>query len=177
MDVWSGNVQLWDRLSRYKIEDHESKFTIVDRMCRENMWDYWYAMRVVQEYMRFCFLAAEAGHTVTPSTDVDIVWHTHLLYTRDYEEFCDKVLQYKLHHGPTKGGKQENDKFEDLYERTLESYRRIFREEPPKDIWKPSQERFSERLVTINLHDHLVINVRAYPVLSRIIKGLLRLFV
>ncbi|MEZ6192343.1 MAG: hypothetical protein R3C45_13785 [Phycisphaerales bacterium] len=48
---------------------------------------------MVNEYRRFCYLAIAAGHTVTPSDEVDQAWHLHLLYTRDYwEDFCPNVL-------------------------------------------------------------------------------------
>ncbi len=41
------------------------------------------------EYRRFAFLAATAGHPVTPSDAVDQAWHLHLTYSRDYwDRFC-----------------------------------------------------------------------------------------
>ena len=86
-----------------------------------------------------------AGHEVTPSDEVDQAWHLHLTYTRSYwDGLCDAVLGRALHHGPTKGGQAEGDRFENQYERTLASYRAAFGEEPPEDIWPPSAVRFGE---------------------------------
>lgn len=38
------------------------------------------------------------------STDlVDIGWHTFLLHTRDYAEFCDRIAGRFIHHEPEDG--------------------------------------------------------------------------
>ena len=85
----------------------------------------------------------KAGHPVTPSEEVDEVWHLHLCYTRSYwDRMCGVILGKPLHHGPTEGGKKEEEKFADWYARTLESYRVHFGEEPPVDIWPPAEIRF-----------------------------------
>jgi uncharacterized protein (TIGR04222 family) len=77
-----------------------------------------------------------AGHPVSPSEDVDQVWHLHLAYTKSYwQEFCGEILKRPFHHNPTKGGAEESAKFETWYANTLASYRKFFGEEPPKDIW------------------------------------------
>ena len=101
-----------------------------------------------------------AGHPVTPSDQVDQVWHLHLVYTRSYwEGFCGEVLGRSLHHGPTRGGAQESAKFHDWYGRTRESYRIHFGEEPPGDIWPESAERFGRDLnfARVNVATHWVI--------------------
>ena len=59
------------------------------RLASENGWSREYAVRVMQEYRRFAFLAVAAGHPVSPSDAVDQAWHLHLVYTRSYwDEFC-----------------------------------------------------------------------------------------
>ena len=46
------------------------------------------------------FLAVVAGHTVSPSVEVDQAWHLHLVYMQSYwREFCGEVLQQPVHHG------------------------------------------------------------------------------
>ena len=85
------------------------------------------ALEAIEEYRRFCFLAVVAGHAVTPSEEVDAVWHLHLLHTWDYwEVFCPKVLGKRFHHGPTEGGAQEESRFYDQYAATLGSYQHWF---------------------------------------------------
>ncbi|MEL6984422.1 MAG: hypothetical protein AAFO29_18495, partial [Actinomycetota bacterium] len=119
-----------------------------------------FAERVVAEYRRFLFLAASAGHPVTPSEEVDQAWHLHLVYTRSYwDELCGEVLGFPLHHGPTVGGPAEGAKFTDWYQRTLDSYRRLFGTEPPADIWPAPDARFAnaDRFQRINTAEHWVV--------------------
>jgi uncharacterized protein (TIGR04222 family) len=136
---------LWRRLEAFELDDPAASLTFTRRLARENGWEVSYAARVVEEYKRFVFLAMTAGHEVTPSDEVDQAWHLHLTYTRSYwGELCGEVLGRPLHHGPTKGGAKEGQRFEGQYEATLASYRESFGEEPPTDIWPPSEVRFGE---------------------------------
>jgi uncharacterized protein (TIGR04222 family) len=136
---------LWRRLEAFELDDPAASLTFTRRLARENGWDVSYATRVVEEYKRFVFLAMTAGHEVTPSDEVDQAWHLHLTYTRSYwGDLCGEVLGRPLHHGPTKGGAKEGQRFEGQYEATLASYRKAFDEEPPADIWQPSVLRFGE---------------------------------
>lgn len=67
-----------------------------------------------------------------------------MIYTESYwMRFCGEVLPAPLHHGPTKGGSYEDDKFVDWYELTKESYRCLFGAAPPADIWPRSRARFA----------------------------------
>jgi len=82
---------------------------------------------------------------VTPSDEIDQVWHLHLTYSRHYwDTLCRDTLGLPLHHGPTEGGAVEDCKFHDGYDNTLASYRRSFGQ-PPKDLWPSADERFDER--------------------------------
>ena len=88
---------------------------------------------------RFVFLAVTHGRPVCPSEQVDAAWHLHLTYTRSYWEYlCRDVIRQPLHHGPTKGGSEEQTKFRDLYQQTLDSYERLLGQKPPNDIWSPA---------------------------------------
>ena len=90
------------------------------------------------------FLTCLADHPLTPSDQVDQVWHLHLIYTRSYwEDFCGATLGKMVHHGPTKGGGSEAAKYQDWYEMTKQLYETVFRHQPPEDIWPASKERFS----------------------------------
>lgn len=137
--------ELWRRLLAFELDDPAANLTFSRRLARENGWSHAYALRVINEYKRFVFLAMTAGHEVTPSDEVDQAWHLHLTYTRSYwDELCKQVLRGPLHHGPTKGGQAEGERFEDQYEQTLASYRTAFGQEPPSDIWPPAKTRFGD---------------------------------
>lgn len=150
----------WQRIEAFEIGDATWPLSFTRRLARDNAWSESFAVRVVAEYRRFVFLMVEAGHPVTPSDEVDQAWHLHMVYTRSYwDEMCGELLGRPLHHGPTKGGREEGAKFEDWYGRTLASYRRLFGEAPPTDIWPDGSTRFGRapHFARVNLRENWVI--------------------
>ncbi|MGJ8656022.1 MAG: glycine-rich domain-containing protein [Akkermansiaceae bacterium] len=153
------NTDLWQKIETFELDDLGSDFKFSDRLARENSWTLEFAKRSINEYKKFLYLAAEAGHPVTPSVAVDHVWHLHLCYTRNYwNDLCKQTLNFPLHHGPTKGGTQENQKFNQWYQKTLDSYQRLFQTEPPSDIWPTPELRFSPQdIKNVDYNKHFVI--------------------
>ncbi len=142
------------RIQAFRLDEPDSVFPFSARLARENGWSREHALRVVEEYKRFVYLAMAAGHPVTPSVEVDQAWHLHLTYTRSYwEEMCGRVLCRPLHHEPTRGGRAEGAKFTDWYARTLHSYRDAFGAPPPSDIWPTPAERFAPAARTRTVSD------------------------
>jgi hypothetical protein len=151
---------LLERIQAFSFDDGAPALPFADRLARENDWSPRHAQRAIEEYRRFIFLATVAGHPVTPSDQVDQVWHLHLLYTRLYwSRFCAEVLQHDLHHQPTVGGPEEGRKFARWYERTLASYRQYFGD-PPSDIWPAAAIRFGDDIhhVRVNLKRNIVVS-------------------
>jgi hypothetical protein len=153
------NNILWQKINRFQLDEPGVDLSFSDRLARENGWTLQYALRSVQEYKKFMFLICIAPHPLTPSDQVDQVWHLHLLYTQSYwKDFCGAVLGREVHHGPTKGGGAERDKFTDWYAKTKELYAQIFKEQPPADIWPPSSIRFGKtNFKRINVDDNWII--------------------
>jgi hypothetical protein len=136
---------LWDKVREFETDDPGSSLTFTDRLARENGWSIEYAIRAVHEYKKFIFLLCIADHSLTPSDQVDQVWHLHMIYTRSYWiDLCQDTLGRQIHHGPTRGGQQESNKYNDLYEKTLHFYRQLFEREAPADIWPPKNIRFAD---------------------------------
>lgn len=159
------------RILAHELDDPESALPFTRRLARENRWELAFALRAVAEYKRFVYLAMTAGHEVTPSEQVDQVWHLHLLYTRDYwNTFCPRVLGRPLHHGPTRGGSAQGIKYRDQYQQTLDSYARVFGQPPPQDIWPSVEERFAAA------GQWVYINRREVWLLTRPSRWLMRLF-
>ena len=52
------------------------------------------------EALAFLRACATAGRPLSPSLLVDVGWHTFILYTREYAEFCRQVAGRFLHHVP-----------------------------------------------------------------------------
>ncbi len=137
--------KLWKAIGNLRINVAGAELTFNEQLQQENGWRSGYTERVVDEYRRFLFLCAVAGHPVTPSEQVDQVWHLHLTYTYSYwGDLCADIFGYPLHHGPTKGGHNEKLKYKDQYLATLVSYQKLFEEEPPMDIWPATDKRFKD---------------------------------
>lgn len=150
--------KLWYTLSNLQVRIAGAEYSFIERLQDENGWSTGYTERVVDEYRRFLFLCAVAGHAITPSEPVDQVWHMHLTYTHNYWGYlCANVLGFPLHHGPTKGGITEKVKYKDQYIATLESYQKFFDETPPIDVWPNVDKRFQDlELRRISLEDTYV---------------------
>jgi len=148
--------RLWEKIRDFEIDDPHSDFKFSDRLARENGWSLGYSLRTIFEYKKFMFLIIVTGEPMTPSDQVDQVWHLHLIYTRSYwEDFCQNILGTKIHHGPTKGGNQEKLKYRELYEGTKKKYLELFEKEPPADIWPSTENRFGNLIFErINKHTH-----------------------
>jgi hypothetical protein len=137
--------QLWEKIRRFELDDPQSSYSFSDRLARENIWSIEYSLKVIDEYKKSIFLQCIASDPLTPSDEVDQVWHLHLLYTRSYWiDLCQNTLRKEIHHGPTKGGEHQREKFENLYEKTIEFYTTLFDHSPPQRIWPPSSKRFSD---------------------------------
>ncbi|WAC25024.1 glycine-rich domain-containing protein [Blastomonas sp. SL216] len=149
---------IWRALADMRIEPQGAALTFTRRLARENGWSRAHAEAVMEEYRRFLYLAATGTGEVTPSDQVDQAWHLHLAYTRHYwEELCARIIGRPLHHGPTAGGGAESRKYRSLYADTLARYRAAFGQEPPSDIWPPSDIRFGTRYQWVDRSRHILL--------------------
>lgn len=143
-DSWVEDLfELWRRIERHDFEpDQPLNFT--RRLVNHTGWTLDTARAVIGEYRRFCFLAAATSEPVTPSEEVDEVWHFHLTYTSDYwDVWCRTVLHRSFHHHPTRGYADQDSGFRAHYATTLARYERFFGP-PPAEYWPPTHVRFSK---------------------------------
>ena len=99
--------QLYQRICDHELDDSSHEIGFLAHLMRANGWSRTFK--------------------VSPSDQVDQVWHLHLLFSDAYwNDFCPRVLGRPLHHHPTKGGQQERDRFHELYRATIRSYRQRF---------------------------------------------------
>jgi hypothetical protein len=137
----SDHAALWDRIERH-VFDGEHALNFVNRLARDHRWSLPFSRGAILEYRRFCFLAVTGPTPVTPSEQVDEVWHLHLTYSRDYWEiWCGNVLRKPLHHDPTLGGPAERDKYRSQYAATLSRYEHVFGP-PSVAFWPATHDRF-----------------------------------
>lgn len=104
-----------------------------DRVTRQTGWNRRTAGAAIFEYRCFLLLAAVSDTPVTPSADIDAVWHEHILHTRHYQEVLPSIMGKPFHHDP--GTKADAETHRRQYQRTWRLYRRIFGREPNSLIW------------------------------------------
>ncbi len=135
--------ELWSKISAFQLDDPSAALTFTERLARENGWTLDYSLAAVEEYKKFMYLLCIATHPLTPSDEVDQVWHLHLIYTHSYWlDFCKNTLGRDIHHGPTKGGQHEKDKFTNWYQLTKDLYAKEFGHPAPAHYWPDHDIRF-----------------------------------
>lgn len=155
---------LWHKIESFEIDDLDSSFSFSDRLARENSWSMEYCLRIILEYKKFMYLICVSKSPLTPSDEIDQVWHLHLLYTQSYWiDFCGDVLKTQIHHGPTKGA-SEQETFKDQYQNTLDLYKITFAKNPPSDIWPETSKRFKAiHFSRVNRQKYWVIPKLKFP--------------
>jgi hypothetical protein len=147
----------------------------VERLRDENCWTHDYAAKCIDEYKKFMLLAAVSPKAVTPSDEIDQVWHLHVIHMRDYSKFCT-LLEKVIIHGPTEGGEKEDARYLEQYNYTRGFYWETFSYTPPEEFWPHPDIRFSGVFGRINFNSHLVIKTSDYPRLTKFFSFLLKIF-
>lgn len=111
--------RLWHRLGRRGYKEYD-------------------AYRLVNEYKRFLFLkhlvdSEDKEPVISPSSQVDEVWHEHILDTRVYFDDCQNLFGHIIHHSPDDAFNvdQRNKRLE----LTKKLYLECYNEFPPEDYW------------------------------------------
>ncbi|HEX8339936.1 MAG TPA: hypothetical protein VF624_03410 [Tepidisphaeraceae bacterium] len=126
----------WQTIRDTPLGPADAVVAFEDKLVGETGWTRRHAERAVLEYRRYLLLATLDAKGVSPSPDIDRVWHLHLLYTRDYwQHWCPNVLGFPLHHGPATGTNDNRAALDDAYARTLAGYQALFGSAPPSDLW------------------------------------------
>lgn len=128
------NDDRWPLVRDFALDDPTAQRPFSTRLRDANQWTDEFTAEAIGEYRKFMFLCRVAGHPLTPSVVVDSVWHMHLLYSRNYLAFCEKVIGRFVHHDPGKGNDTESERFSKQYIATLVAYRKHFGS-PPESIW------------------------------------------
>ncbi len=62
----------------------------------------------LRKYFYICSLAGNRSVSM-PSHVVDVAWHEFILYTRDYQQFCERGFGRFLHHLPAEAMPSERE--------------------------------------------------------------------
>lgn len=129
------NLQLWELIKTHKMPDDATGRPFIERLMAENRISHDTATVAIAEYLKFMYLCATRSQRNVPSKAVDLVWHLHMQYSRDYwDSFCKK-LEKPVHHNPGGQGRQHLDD----YKNTVKAYRDLFGK-PPKGIWRQNSK-------------------------------------
>lgn len=161
------NTKLWQQIVDFEIDKPTVDLTFAQRFARENDFSELFSQQIISEYKKYIYLCCVSSQALTPSSYVDLVWHLHLTYTKSYWiDLCQNTLQKEIHHTPTKGGKAEQNKFENYYNYTLKLYETEFNQKPPLAIWENTTDRFINNFVTINKSENWIIRKIKFPILD-----------
>lgn len=75
---------------------------VVKRVAKEHPdWDSERLAKAELGYRRFMTMAKEYPRSaISPTSDIDEMWHAHILHTKDYGRDCMSYLGHFMHHEP-----------------------------------------------------------------------------
>lgn len=127
------NRHLWLRISEAAFPEGFD-----EKLKSEFSWSSDDIHQATQEYRRFVYLSQVADHPVSPPREVDLVWHVHLLFSKNYWDVWGKMLTRPLHHEPA-NSPQDEKKFRAQYGDTRVLYLQEFESFEFEKLW-PSIE-------------------------------------
>ena len=117
----------WNKILDFQLDEPGAVTSFSKKLATGQNWSVAFTKRVIEEYRKFILLCTVSPNGASPSAIVDEAWHLHLTYTQSYwMDFCKNTLGKELHHHPSKGGSQEDDKHKDWYKETLVLYENVF---------------------------------------------------
>ena len=135
------NLALWQKIQAFSFDDPAAVTPFSAKLAATENWSASFTKKAIEEYRKFILLCCISPSGAAPSQVVDEVWHLHLTYTQSYwTDFCKNTLGKDIHHFPSTGGDQQDDKHRAWYSETLQLYRQVFETDPPTDIWPPAQQ-------------------------------------
>lgn len=121
--------------------------TFAEKLARNNNWTAEEADRAIEEYKRFMYLVITYGNAA-PSDAVDQVWHQHILYTKDYNYFCQRYAGRFIHHSPDRKRGSSNEAYEKTWYRYFKEFQTM-----PGPIWDLKPANY----VRVDLATHYMI--------------------
>jgi hypothetical protein len=106
---------------------------IVQKMVRDDGWQYECALEVSQLYRNFLYLVLKYGDEypeLPPSLEIDAFWHNHILDTQQYIQDCQTIFGRYLHHYPYQvvDGKMTAEEAHQGFEKLQSLYQQEFGE-------------------------------------------------
>jgi hypothetical protein len=104
---------------------------IISKLVHQYNWQHKHAIIISQMYRNFLLLNAKYGekYQLSPSEEMDEIWHLHILDTQKYRRDCDAIFGKYLDHNPMsfKGDIKANfAETAKSFNKMLELYRKEF---------------------------------------------------
>jgi len=100
---------------------------IKQKVIAEKGWSEQIADYAELRYRRFlCMHLMDPRLPLVPPSDIDAVWHQHILFTRKYAADCKNTFGDFLHHQPATGGKAEAGELNRRFLETATRYADLF---------------------------------------------------
>lgn len=96
---------------------------------------------ILEEYRRFLTLLIHPYGRLAPAKLIDELWHQHILHSRDYFNFCDRIAGRYLHHTPGYG--QPHEIHRPAFNQTHATYQLHYGVAPAAEIWSHMGESSS----------------------------------
>ena len=83
-----------------------SNKSVVQRYCKDHNKSMEYGHELFIQFLKFMYVADVLSKKLIPCymareiREIDNIWHSFLLFTQDYEDFCLKFFNRFLHHRP-----------------------------------------------------------------------------
>lgn len=129
------NQALWKKISDYSLDHLMVNDGFKKKLIQKNSWSNKMTQNAIIEYKKFIYLAAIHSKVVSPSNMVDLVWHEHLLFTKDYWQNFIPIVGKQIHHSPSDGSNAEVFLLKQCYLETIELYQLEFGKMPSPKLW------------------------------------------
>jgi hypothetical protein len=101
------------------------------RLVEKLEWSENFAKEAARRYKNFLIMLYKYPKQVwPPPSDIDEVWHAHILHTKEYFRDCEEIFGRYIHHAPfqKKGNPEADAKMRDFHYSACELYTKEFQE-------------------------------------------------
>ena len=153
--------------------DIEFPKSLLENFKREWVLSDEFATQVFIEYLRFMTLICLYDDQISPGFWVDQLWHTHMVSTKNYRDFClslkskatqdldlkEQDLRNFIGHMPGDYSEVSNTHLEWLTDNTQKTYKQVFGQDPPLDIWKSEQTKSQSQEISTQGTKYVTVNL------------------
>ena len=94
-----------------------------------------FAKLIFVEYAKFLVMIKLNDCDIGPGFWVDMLWHTHMQYTKMYRDFCYSFFGKVVGHLPNNDCITNKDESKELHKNTLQVYAKMFGPSINSQIW------------------------------------------